>query len=35
MTITELRIDGIRNLRDIDMYPMAGTNIIYGDNAQG
>ncbi len=35
MRITEVRIDGFRNLSKVDLSPGAGVNILFGENAQG
>ena len=35
MNITHIRADGFRNLKEIDFKPEVGTNIIFGENAQG
>lgn len=35
MYITELCLTGFRNLADIELFPDAGVNVIYGENAQG
>lgn len=35
MIITHIKADGFRNLKEIDFCPENGTNIIYGENAQG
>ena len=35
MIITHIKADGFRNLREIDFTPEPGTNIIFGENAQG
>lgn len=35
MHLTELHADGFRSLRAIHFNPIAGLNVIYGDNAQG
>ena len=35
MKITELSLEGYRNIENILLYPCEGVNIIYGENAQG
>ncbi len=35
MIITHIKADGFRNLKEIDFCPENGTNIIFGENAQG
>ena len=35
MRITDVRIDGFRNLSKVDLSPGAGVNILFGENAQG
>ena len=35
MKITELRLEGYRNIENISLSPCEGVNIIYGENAQG
>ena len=35
MVVTRLAYKGFRNLRDGEIFPCPGVNVIYGDNAQG
>ena len=35
MNIENIRINNFRNIREIDLAPINGVNVIYGDNAQG
>lgn len=35
MKIKKIKIDGFKNLKNVEIYPCDNTNIIYGENAQG
>lgn len=35
MKITKIKIDGFKNLKNVEIYPCDKTNIIFGENAQG
>ena len=35
MVVTRLAFEGFRNLRDGEVSPCPGVNVVYGDNAQG
>lgn len=35
MKLTKIKINGLRNLKEIEFTPSSGCNIIYGENAQG
>lgn len=35
MKITSIKIDGFKNLKNVNLKPCKNTNIIYGENAQG
>ena len=35
MVVTRLAYQGFRNLKDGELFPCSGVNVIYGDNAQG
>ena len=35
MYLTALRLDGFRNIKNQEIFPCGGVNVIFGNNAQG